>query len=86
MERSAIRDETRRWSHGAENFTGSAQPVCRRQQERRGNANACLKRALDGIPRDRQRQAREAIVVAIPCNIGAPERAARLSMPHDLTD
>jgi hypothetical protein len=63
-----------------------AQPVCRRQQECRGNANACLKRALDGIPRDRQRRAREAIVAAIPCNIGAPERAARLSMPHDLTD
>jgi hypothetical protein len=63
-----------------------ARPVCRRQQDCRVDANACLKRALDGIPRDRQRRAREAIVAAIPCNIGAPERAARLSMPRDLTD
>ena len=58
-------------------------PACRRQQSCRGDANACLKRALDRVPREVQTRAREDIIAAMPRNIGAPERAARLCMPHD---
>ncbi len=59
------------------------QPACRRQQSCRGDANACLKRALGRVPPDVQRCARQTIVAAMPRNIGAPEREARLSMPYD---
>jgi hypothetical protein len=59
-------------------------PPCRRQQSCRGDANACLKRALDRVPREVQRRTRQDIIAAMPSNIGAPERAARLCMPHDL--
>jgi hypothetical protein len=59
-------------------------PACRRQQSCRGDASACLKRALDQVPRDVQKRARKDIIAAMPCNIGAPEREARLCMPHDL--
>ena len=58
-------------------------PACRRQQSCRGDANACLKRALDRVPLDVQRRARQDIIAAMPPNIGAPEREARLCMPHD---
>jgi hypothetical protein len=58
-------------------------PACRRQRSCRGDANACLKRALDRVPREVQTRAREDIIAAMPRNIGAPERAARLCMPHD---
>jgi hypothetical protein len=60
--------------------------VCRRQQSCRGDPNACLKRVLDRVPRDVQMRARQAIVAAMPRNIGAPEREARLCMPRDLYD
>jgi hypothetical protein len=59
-------------------------PACHRQQCCRGDANACLKRALDRVPRDVQRRARQRIVAATPRNLGAPEREARLCMPGDL--
>jgi hypothetical protein len=58
-------------------------PVCRRQQSCHGDANACLKRALDRVPRDVQRRARQDIIAAMPHNIGAPEREARLCVPAD---
>jgi hypothetical protein len=58
-------------------------PACRRQHGCRGDANACLKRALDRVPRDVQRRARQDIIAAMPRNIGAPEREARLCMPAD---
>jgi hypothetical protein len=61
-------------------------PACRRQRNCGGEATACLKRALDGVPRDVQSRARQNIVAAMPCNIGAPEREARLCMPRDLFD
>jgi hypothetical protein len=60
--------------------------ACRRQQRCGGDATACLKRALDRVPRDVQRHARQTIIAAMPRNIGAPERAARLCMPHDLCE
>jgi len=58
-------------------------PACRRQQSCRGDANACLKRALDRVPHEVQRRARQDIIAAMPRNIGAPEREARLCMPAD---
>jgi hypothetical protein len=48
-----------------------------------GDAKACLKRALDRVPRKIQLQARQDILAATPRNIGAPERAARQCMPYD---
>jgi hypothetical protein len=58
-------------------------PACRRQQSCRGDANACLKRALDRVPREVQRRTHQDIIAAMPRNIGAPEREARLCMPYD---
>ncbi len=57
--------------------------TCRRQRTCCGDANACLRRALDRIPRRMQWQAREDILKATPHNIGAPEREARQRMPHE---
>ena len=65
-------------------WRGCGRPACRRQQSCRGDADACLKRALDRVPREVQRRARQNIIAAMPRNIGAPEREARLCMPHDL--
>ncbi len=56
---------------------------CRRQQSCRGDATACLKRALARVPPEVQRRARQEIIAAMPRNIGAPEREARLAMPCD---
>jgi hypothetical protein len=61
-------------------------PACRRHQNCRGDAAACLKAALDRVPRDVQSRARQIIIAATPSNIGAPERAARLCMPHEFYD
>jgi hypothetical protein len=60
------------------------QAACWRHRCCRGDATACLRRALGRVPRDVQRQAREKIIAATPRNLGAPERTARLSMPQDL--
>ncbi len=57
--------------------------ACRRHLRCRGDANACLKGALDRVPRDVQRQARRAIIAATPRNLSAPEREARFCMPQD---
>jgi hypothetical protein len=57
--------------------------ACRRRQSCCGNAGACLRRALDHVPRPAQFQARQDILDATPPNIGAPERAARQCMPLD---
>ncbi len=57
---------------------------CRRQGACRGDAEACLKQALPGIPHDVQWRVRQSILDATPRNIGAPERKARQSMPRDL--
>ena len=61
-------------------------PDCRRQRSCRGDANACLQRALDRLPREEQIRARDAMLAATPRNIGAPEREARQSMPYDFYD
>jgi len=57
---------------------------CRRRGACCGDANACLKRSLGGVPRNVQYRVRKAILDATPFNIGAPERKARQSMPRDL--
>ena len=56
---------------------------CRRDRACRGDRNACLKRAIAVVPHRTQWQARQDILAATPKNIGAPERAARQSMPRD---
>jgi hypothetical protein len=58
-------------------------PACRRHRCCGGDANACLKRALDRVPHDVQMRARQAIIAALPRNLGAPEREARLCMPRE---
>jgi hypothetical protein len=57
---------------------------CRRRSACDGDANACLKRALDRVPHNVQWRARQDILMATPANIGAPERKARQCMPRDL--
>jgi len=59
------------------------QKSCCRQQSCGGDQNACLKRALDRVPRDVQARTRRDILESTPRNIGAPERAARQCMPRD---
>ena len=59
------------------------QKSCCRQQSCGGDQNACLKRALDRVPRDVQVRARQDILQSTPRNIGAPERAARQCIPRD---
>jgi hypothetical protein len=56
---------------------------CRRNEACGGNQHACLKRALDRVPRLVQWQARQDILTATPRNVGGPERAARQCMPRD---
>jgi hypothetical protein len=60
------------------------QKECRRQQSCGGDQNACLRRALDHVPRDLQLRARQQILDTTPHNLGAPERAARQCMPREL--
>jgi hypothetical protein len=74
----------RRYCEALALWKGCSQPRCRRQQSCHGDASACLKRALDRVPRDVQSRARQDIIAAMPHNIGAPEREARLCMPADL--
>jgi hypothetical protein len=59
-------------------------PDCRRARCCGGNAHACLQRALERVPPDVQRQARQTIAAASPRNTGAPEREARGCMPDEL--
>ncbi len=56
---------------------------CRKLRMCGGDAKACLKRAIVGVPREVQWQARQDILRGTPRNIGAPERAARQCMPYD---
>jgi hypothetical protein len=81
LEKLALR---RRYCEAFALWRRCGQSICRRQQSCRGDANACLKRALDQVPRDVQSRARDDIIAAMPRNIGAPGREARLCMPADL--
>jgi hypothetical protein len=59
-------------------------PHCRRQQKCFGDVGRCFKYGIADVPRDEQRKARATVVAAMPGNIGAPEREARLLMPQDV--
>jgi hypothetical protein len=56
---------------------------CHRHRACGGDHNACLKRALDRVPHQRQWQARQDILETTPHHIGGPERQARQCMPRD---
>ena len=74
----------RRYCEAFALWKSCGESTCRRQQSCRGDASVCLKRALDRQPHDVQRRARQDIIAAMPPNLGAPEREARLCMPADL--
>ena len=57
---------------------------CRRARTCSGDANACLKRRENEVPRDIQWQARQQILAATPANAGPPERTAREFLPGGL--
>ena len=57
--------------------------ACRRQRTCGGDANGCLRRALERVPLRMQSQARDDILTATPHNIGLPEREARQRMPRE---
>jgi hypothetical protein len=83
IERLALQ---RRYCNAFEQWKNCKRQQCRRHESCRGDATACLKRTLPGIPHGVQTRARDRIIAATPRNIGAPEREARLSMPRDLYD
>jgi hypothetical protein len=57
---------------------------CRRDQTCRSDEPFCMVVAHLRVPRQAQIQACRDILDATPANLGAPERAARGSMPYDL--
>jgi hypothetical protein len=75
--------QERRYCDVFELWRGCTNRRCRRDYGCRGDAHACLKRALAAVPHQTQWQARQDFLEAMPQNIGAPERAARLCMPRD---
>jgi hypothetical protein len=58
--------------------------ACRRHRRCGGDADACLRRALDRVPQQVQWRARQEILAATAANLGAPERQARQCTPRDL--
>jgi hypothetical protein len=90
--------QQRRYCDAFELWRACALKACRRNAACGGDANYCLKRALDiaghgpsktgvtalsRVPHTEQWQARQMILSATPANIGAPERAARQCMPRE---
>jgi hypothetical protein len=75
--------QERRYCNGFKLWLTCRLKPCRRNQACGGNQHACLKRALDRVPRLVQWQARQDILTATPLNVGGPERAARQCMPRD---
>ena len=90
--------QQRRYCDAFKLWRACALKACRRSAACVGDANLCLKRALDmaghspsktgvtalsRIPHTVQWQARQMILSASPANLGAPERAARQCMPLD---
>src|SRR5579863_8607745 len=78
--------QQRRFCDAFGQWRGCKDKACRRERTCRGEARACLRRALDTVPRDVQRRVREDILAATPNNLGGPERAVRLCMPLDFYD
>ena len=75
--------QQRRYSDAFELWRECSLKSCRRNTACGGDANYCLKRALERVPHPEQWQARQMILSATPANIGAPERAARQCMPRE---
>ena len=78
--------QQRRFCDAFKTWRACADKACRRDRACRGKVGACLKRALDTVPREVQRRVREDILNATPKNIGGPERAVRLLVPRDFYD
>jgi len=76
--------QQRRYCEAFALWRGCGRKACHRKRACWGDAKSCLERALDAVPRQAQWQARHDIIAAMPANLGAPERAARLCMPGDL--
>jgi hypothetical protein len=75
--------QERRYCDAFELWRRCATKLCRRNNACRGDAHGCLARAIDVVPHAIQWRTRQDMLVAMPQNIGAPERAARLCMPRD---
>ena len=78
--------QQRRYCDAFKTWRDCKDKACRRDRACRGGVRACLKRALDAVPREVQRRVREDILAATPKNFGGPERQARLLMPRDFYD
>jgi len=78
--------QQRRYCDAFELWRGCGQKACRRDRACRGNQSACLRRAVDAVPRELQRRAQQDILAAMPANIGGPERTVRLCLPRDFYD
>ena len=76
--------QQRRYCDAFELWRACALRSCRRNAACGGDANYCLKRAIERVPHTAQWQARQIILKATPANVGGPERAARQCMPRDL--
>jgi hypothetical protein len=75
--------QVRRYCDAFELWRRCMTRLCRRNNACRGDAHACLACAIDVVPHAIQWRTRQDMLAAMPQNIGAPERAARLCMPRD---
>ncbi len=85
FEAETVRQQ-RRYCDAFETWRGCKDKACRRERACRGDQRACLRRALETVPREVQWRLREDILAATPRTIGGPERQARLCMPRDFYD
>lgn len=58
-------------------------PPCRRARACKGDADACLKRSVDQVPRHEISQARQKLLEATPRHFGALERNIRQMWPAE---
>ncbi len=85
FEAETVRQQ-RRYCDAFETWRGCKDRTCRRDRACRGEVRACLRRAIEVVPREVQRRVREDILTATPKNLAGPERQARLCMPRDFYD
>ena len=78
--------QQRRYCDAFALWRSCGEKACLRDRSCRGDHAGCLRSALEAVPGDLQRRARQDILVATPANIGGPERRARLCMPRDFYD
>jgi transcription initiation factor TFIIIB Brf1 subunit/transcription initiation factor TFIIB len=77
--------QQRRYCDAFDLWRDCGHKLCRRHRRCRGDADACLAKAiaLNRVPHRVQWRTRQDILKVTPFNIGAPERAARQCMPID---